>query len=32
MEGYVVFSWAYGTDTLENHPDLIDALSWENSR
>ena len=32
MEGYVVFSWAYGTDTLENHPDLIDALGWENSR
>src|SRR2546430_7951463 len=32
MEGYVVFSWAYGADTLENHPDLIDALAWENSQ
>jgi len=32
MEGYVVFSWAYGIDTLENHPDLIDALGWENSQ
>ena len=32
MEGYVVFSWAYGTDTLENHPDVIDALGWENSQ
>ena len=32
MEGYVVFSWAYGIDTLENHPDLIDALGRENSQ
>ena len=30
MEGYLVFSWAYGTDTLENHPDLVDVLATEN--
>ena len=30
MEGYIVFSWAYGGDTLANHPDLVNALTTEN--
>jgi hypothetical protein len=32
MEGYLVFAWAYGADTLQNHPDLVEALASENSR
>jgi hypothetical protein len=31
MEGYLVFSWNFGTDNLERHPDLIDVLASENS-
>jgi hypothetical protein len=30
MEGYLVFSWNFGTDNIERHPDLIDVLASEN--
>jgi hypothetical protein len=32
MEGWLVFSWTYGTDTLERHADLVDVLRAENGR
>jgi len=32
MEGYLVFSWVWNNDTLENHPDLLQALAEENAR
>jgi len=30
MEGYLVFSWAWRADGLENHPELREALEAEN--
>jgi len=32
MEGYLVFSWAWRGETLENHADLIECLRAENGR
>jgi hypothetical protein len=32
MEGYLVFSWNYGTETLDNHPDLVEVLKAENAK
>jgi len=32
MEGYLVFQWAYKGTTLEDHPDLVEALKQENAK
>jgi hypothetical protein len=31
MEGYLVFSWRWAGETLEDYPELIDALAQENA-
>jgi len=32
MEGYMVFAWTWEGDSLENHPDLLQALREENAQ
>ena len=31
MEGFLWFSWNWGTENLENHPDLVQVIAEENA-